>query len=163
MADHQALVVRSLTEQQRNFVHAFVGSGNAKDAKSKAGYGDTVQGSFLLRHPAIAAAIRYEVGRQLATEGAQIGYGALKRIALDTQAPAAAQVAAAKALLQGAGLLEPQEKQADSKPLTAYSQTELREFIETKRGEIDRIEATLADRAPVIGSGTPKQAIDPFA
>lgn len=158
-----------LSDVERKFVLHYIEFGNAEQAKAVSGYHTTVLGSQLLHRPSIAAAMRAEVARQMATDGARIGYGCLKRIAKDTKAPAAAQVAAAKALLQGAGLLDAPDKPTDSKPLTEYSREELRDYIVSKQTEIERMEAELAARAtditPVRDSEPQKaasQAIDPF-
>jgi phage terminase small subunit len=156
-------VFRALDERERKFVYQYVSCGNGETAKSLSGYADGVQGSYLLRRPTIMAAIRFEVARLLATEGAQVGYGCLKRIAQDTAAPAAAQVSAAKALLQAAGLLDAPNKSGETKALTAYSQAELRDYMEQKKGEIEQMESALAGRATDVTPNVDTQPVDPFA
>lgn len=152
----------ALNDNERRFVLAFVDGGNAEAAKAVSGYHTTTKGGDLLRQPAIGAAVRFEVGRRLATEGAQIGYGALKRLAQDTKAPAAAQVAAAKALLQGAGLLDAPQQDKESKSINDMTRDELHTYIESKRHEIDKMEAALADRAQDVTPNSDSQVPDPF-
>jgi hypothetical protein len=150
--------MRILSQQERDFVLAYVKFGNAKNAKIEAGYADSASESYLMRRPAIAAAIRAEVVRQLATEGAQIGFGCLKRIAKDEKAPAAAQVSAAKALLQAAGLLEAPTDSGKSKSINDMDRDELRGYIEQKRAEVDQLEARLASGAQDITPGRDSDA-----
>lgn len=164
-----APIMLRLSDQQRNFVITLVRSGDAAFAKSVSGYADSVHASQVLREPGVAAALRWETARQLATEGAQIGFGTLKRIAQDPKAPAAAQVAAAARLLQGAGLLDAPSQDKESKSINDMSREELRSYIESKRADIDKMEKELADRAtditPVRDSEPQNaviQAIDPF-
>lgn len=155
--------MRVLSEEDRRFVLAYVEGGNAEAAKTVAGYRTAVQGSDLLRRPHIAAALRWEVARQMATDGASVGFRSLKRIAQDQKAPAAAQVAAAKALLQGAGLLDAPQQQKESKSINDMSRDELREFMETKRKEINEMEQALADRAQDVTPAPNTQASDMLA
>lgn len=151
--------VRALSDDERRFILHYIECGNAEAAKAVSGYHTTVQGSEILRRPHMAAALRAEVTRQLATDGARIGYHTLRRIAQDQKAPAAAQVAAAKTLLQGAGLLESPDKPKDAKSINDMTRDELREYIESKRQEIEGMEKRLADGALNV---TP-QPIDPLA
>lgn len=155
-------VYLSLTEQERKFVFAYAQNGDAESSKRLAGYEDPTSGHYLLRRPHIASALRAEVTRLLATEGAQIGFKSLKRIAKDTKAPAAAQVAAAKALLQGAGLLDAPQQDKESKSINDMSREELRAYIESKRADIEKMESALADRALDITPKADAQSIDPF-
>jgi len=140
----------ALTEQQRNFVRLAVKTGDYTRAKSEAGYAPSVDPSNILRDPRVAAALRGEVARQLATDGAQIGFGTLKRIAQDQKAPAAAQVAAAKALLQGAGLLDQAPQSKETKSINDMTRDELRDYIKEKAEFIDKAERELAERATDI-------------
>lgn len=124
----------------------------------EAGYAASVDPYHLLRDTRLAAALRAEVARQLATDGANIGYGTLKRIAADAKAPAAAQVAAAKALLQGAGLLDQPQERKETKSINDMSRDELRDYIESKRGEIEAMEQKLAAGAVDV---TPRSDSEP--
>jgi hypothetical protein len=164
-SDNRAPALLALTEKQRNFISIAIRTGDFTRAKSDAGYADSVDYNLLLRDPRIAAAFRGEVARQLATDGASIGYGTLKRIAQDKQAPAAAQVAAAKALLQGAGLLDAPQDRKDSKSINDMTRDELREYIESKKAEIDGMERKLAEGARDItpGRDSEPQTADPQA
>lgn len=159
---HLPATLRGLTEQERQFAILYCKVGNAELAKRESGYADNASANVLLRKPHVAAAIRAEVVRLMSTEGAVIGFGGLKRIAQDTKAPAAAQVAAQKALLQGAGLLEGPAEGKESKPINEMDRDELRSFIDSKRQEIDRIERELSDRARDITPGDAPQPLDPF-
>lgn len=157
------ITLRGLTEQERAFAFAYTKFGDAEAAKREARYPDTASGQYILRKPHIALAIRAEIVRLMATEGAAIGFRGLVRIAKDESLPAAAQVAAQKALLQGAGLLEAPQQSGESKSINNMTRDELRDFIEAKRSEIDKMEQYLAEQARVIGSGSASQDIDPFA
>lgn len=149
-----------LTEQERAFVVAYAARGDAEASKRDARYQDTTTGQHLLRRPHIALAVRAEIRRLFATEGAQISYRSLKRIALDEKAPAAAQVAAAKALAQAAGLLDAPTDQKETKSINDMTREELHTYIESKRADIDKMEAALADRAQDITPNTNTQAPD---
>ena len=155
--------MRALTDDERRFVLAYVELGNAELAKTHSGYCINNQGSDLLRRPHIAAALRWEVARQLATDGAQVGFRTLKRVAQDTNSPAAAQVAAAKALLQGAGLLDAPQQDKEAKSINDMSRDELRQYIESKRADIDKMESELAQRATDITPRPHSEPIDPFS
>ena len=161
---HHALpaVYAGLTAQECAFVFSYCQSGNAELAKRTSGYTTTTGGHMILRRPAVAAAVRAEITRLLATEGATIAYSGLARIARDTKAPAAAQVAAQKALLQAAGLLEAPQQGKEVKSINDMSRDELRDYIESKREEVNRFEAELANRAANIGSGSTSQPSDMF-
>lgn len=162
MSDNRSPALLALTPMQRNFIALAVRTGDYTRAKSDAGYAKTVDPEQLLRDPRIAAALRAEVARQLATDGAKIGYGTLKRIAKDEKAPAAAQVAAAKALLQGAGLLDQPQERKDSKSINDMTRDELREYIESKKAEIDGMEKRLADGALDVTPKADTQDLDPL-
>lgn len=147
---------RDLSNQERAFVYAYSEGMSAEAAKAHAGYRDNASASYLLRRPHIATAIRHELTRLMATEGAQLGFRTLKRVCNDDALPAAARVAAAKALLQGAGLLDAPKTGPDTKSINDMDQGELRAFIESKRAEIDKLESAIASRATDV---TPKAAI----
>lgn len=150
------------TDEERRFVLAFIEGGNAENAKLSSGYSTSVPGTEILRRPRVAAALRAEVMRQMATDGARIGYGCLKRVAQDRNSPAAAQVAAAKALLQGAGLLDQAPQDQNTKSINDMSRDELRSYIESKRADIERMEAALADRAQDVTPKADSEPTDPF-
>jgi len=164
MAENKTLPMplRVLDEKQRKFVSTFVSTGNAEAATSASGYEITSQ-YYLLRRPDIIAAIRFEVQRRLATEGASVGYGAILEVARDEKAPGAARVAAGKALLTAAGLLEAPQAGKEAKSINDMTRDELRDFIEAKRAEVDKMEAALADRAAILNPAGPSQAPDPFS
>jgi len=151
-----------LTEQERTFVLAFARSGDSASAKALARYPDTTFLGHILRPPAVALALRAEVTRILAGEGAAIGLGGLMRIAKDTKAPAAAQVSAQKALLQAAGFLEAPQQDGSSKSINEMDRNELRAYIDAKKQEIEKMEADLASGALDITPGRDSQPTDPF-
>lgn len=150
--------LQGLTEQERIFVFSYVNGGNAESAKRDARYPDTTSAQLILRRPSVGVAVRAEIMRLMATEGASIGFNGLKRIAQDRTLPAAAQVAAQKALLQGAGLLDAPQDPKESKSINDMTREELHSYIEGKRAEIDKLEAAIADRARDI---TPKPDAQP--
>lgn len=151
-----------LTEQERIFVVALAKSGDTLSAKKLARYPDTTQTGHILRRPVVAVALRAEITRIIAGEGAAIGLGGLMRIAKDSKAPAAAQVAAQKALLQAAGFLEAPQEGGNTKPINEMGRDELRAFIDTKRADIAKLENEIADRARDITPGEGGQPLDPF-
>lgn len=153
-------IFAGMTEQERDFVRDYAQRGDAEGAKKLAGYVDPTSAHYLLRKPHVAMAVRAEIIRLMATEGAQIGFRSLKRIAKDESLPAAAQVAAAKALLQGAGLLDAPTDQKESKSINDMTRDELRQYIEGRRDEIDKMEARLADGARDITPKANAQAPD---
>jgi phage terminase small subunit len=161
-SNNLAPAMLALTEQQRNFISTAIRTGDYTRAKTDAGYAESVHYSWLLRDPRIAAAFRGEVARQLATDGAQIGFHTLKRVARDEKAPAAAQVAAAKALLQGAGLLDQPQQGKESKSINDMTRDELRGYIESKKAEIDGMERKLADGAIDVTPIAQPQTLDPL-
>jgi hypothetical protein len=71
-------------------------------------------------------------------------------------------VAAAKALLQGAGLLDQPQERKDSKSINDMTRDELREYIESKKAEIDGMEKRLADGALDITPKAATQNLDPL-
>lgn len=151
-----------LTEQERAFVKYYCAGNSPEAAKILARYQDTASAHGLLRRADVGAAIRAEVMRLMATEGATIGFNGLKRIAQDTKAPAAAQVAAQKALLQGAGLLDRQEQTKEGRDIKDMSRDELRDYIASKQKEIEEITSRLAEGALDITPTPDKQPADIF-
>lgn len=143
-----------LTEKQAAFAVAFVQYGDVGLASERAGYSDATTGWQVLRVPHVVLAIREELQRRLITEGATIGLDALLKIAGNKREPAAARVAAAKALLDRAGFVPPSLKdEGTGKQLTEMSPDELRRFIEEAEKDINAAEAKLASRAiPVNAS-----------
>lgn len=149
---------KMLGEKGREIVCAFARLGSYSDVAAICG-AEEYEIRKLLETSAGAAALRAEIMRQIATEGAGIGYRAVKRIANSPTAPAAAQVQAGRILLQAAGLIEaPQETGRDGRPgksLSEMTRDELLAFMDSKRAEIDRVESELADRATPINAPVP--------
>ena len=98
----------TLTKQQEAFVlHYVIGGGNATAAAIAAGYSERTareQGYQLLRKSHVREAVHRELMRQRVRSGV-VGLNALVQIAEDAKAPAAARVAAARALMEHAGQL----------------------------------------------------------
>jgi phage terminase small subunit len=99
---------RSLTEKQKVFVLEYArNGGNGTKAAKEAGYSTASAAELArqtLRLPHVRQAINNALAR-LRYESGAIGLDALKRIAQDTKVPAAAQVAAARALVEHAGMI----------------------------------------------------------
>lgn len=145
----QKALVPVFTEQERKFIR-LVSDGTAETAAAvTCGFSEDY-GYKLVRQPAISAAIRGEVMRLLAIDGVVIGRKALRAIANDTTAPAAARVSAGKALLQAGGLLEATAESRHSKSLNEMTRDELRAFIESAEKEIDQAETVISNRATLI-------------
>lgn len=96
------------TEMQQAFAVAFVTiGGNATKAAIAAGYSQKsarVLGHRLVNNPTVQELIQRELGK-LRYRSGTVGLHALTSIAEDPKAPAAARVAAARALMEHAGLL----------------------------------------------------------
>lgn len=139
-----ALVARyeGLTLQQRKFV-AGLRKGLSPEASAEAaGYNqDIPEATYVLMHtPVIIAAIHTAIRHDILTEGVRIGNETLKRIAQDKKAPAGAQVDAAKALLDRAGISAkkaPDKPGGGDKPLSEYSVAELEQML-TERAKSAR-------------------------
>lgn len=108
----------TLTEQQSAFVlHYVIGGGNATAAAIAAGYSERTareQGYQLLRKSHIREAVHRELMRQRTRSGA-VGLAALIQIAEDAKAPAAARVAACRALMEHAGLIGTAREMAEAR------------------------------------------------
>lgn len=145
---------KSLGEQARQIVLCYVRLGSASDVAAICGVGvDDVNN--LLSTVAGGNAVRAEIMRQLATDGARIGYQAIKHVAQDRFAPAAARVAAGKVLLQAAGLVDAAQAGKPGEPgksISQMSRAELLAFMESKRSEIEQVERELGDRATPINA-----------
>ena len=96
------------TEMQSAFaVHYVSNGGDATKAAIAAGYSEHTAGQLgwqQLQKPVVRELIYKELLRQRTRSGV-VGLNALVRIAEDTKAPAAARVAAARALMEHAGLI----------------------------------------------------------
>ncbi len=96
-----------LTDMQRLFVEQLVENTlNPTAAARAAGYGDP-RGSayYLMRQPHIAAAIREQRARLIGGDLANIALGTLRGVMVDSDAPAAARVSAARTVLEMSGEL----------------------------------------------------------
>src|SRR5688572_26793454 len=98
------------TQQQQDFAtHYVANGGNGAKAARGAGYSAKsarVIAPKLVNNPVVQELIQRELGR-LRYRSGTVGLTALTTIAEDAKAPQAARVAAARALLEHAGLLGP--------------------------------------------------------
>jgi phage terminase small subunit len=95
-------IVPQLTDRQQQFVHEIVKSGvNPTEAARRAGYRAPKETSYTLtRTPHIVLAIRQERARMFDGDLANVAAVTLRDIMLDSQAPAAARVSAARTVLE---------------------------------------------------------------
>ncbi len=100
----------ALTEMQRRFALEYASNGgNATAAAKAAGYSEA-SASELGRQQLRKAHVRKLILEELIrcrTESGAIGLSALKQIAIDSSLPGAARVAAARTLMEHAGLVGP--------------------------------------------------------
>lgn len=106
------------TDKQIAFAAAYViNGGDATKAAIAAGYSEATAGQIgwqQLQKPVVREMVHRELLRQRGRSGA-VGLNALVRIAEDPKAPAAARVAAARTLMEHAGLIG-SGKAADGNP-----------------------------------------------
>jgi hypothetical protein len=141
-----------VTEQAVIFIRSLIASGDVALASERCGFSDS-RGHALLRDPRMIQAVRAEMTKMLAVDGAPTAFRALTRIAKDDNAPAGARVMAAKALLSAAGYGEGQVKpQGEAKALNEMTPDELRDLIARHEKEIDAIESTLASKATPVSA-----------
>lgn len=111
-----------LTDMQKEFARRFAANGgNAREAAIAAGYSEVSADDIGRRTaalPHVAELILKELMGLRASSGA-VGLAALTRIAQSNTAPAAAVVAAARALLEHAGLLGTAKEIAESRARAA--------------------------------------------
>lgn len=122
-----------LTPKQRGFVTALVRKGtNPTQAAREAGYSDAGTSAYdLMRLPHVQAAIRLERGRYISGELANVATGTLHAILVDSTAPAAARVQAARTVLEMSGEIGRNKTTADEdRPLSELSAEELTRMID---------------------------------
>ncbi len=127
-----------LTPMQRLFVDAVVRrSLNPTAAARDAGYAvPKVAGYDLTRLPHVQAAIRLERQRYISGELANVATGTLHAILVDSEAPAAARVQAARTVLEMSGEIGRHKTQGDDeRPLSEMSADELAGLIDKWQAE----------------------------
>jgi len=131
-----------LTPDQQEFVQEWITGAYASlaDYCRKTGHRISTVRNYR-NNPAVVSALRQQAVKLLITEDIPLARNVLREIASDKGAPAHARVAAAKTLLDRAGVLPPvhQNKQ-EAKNVSDLSSDELRDMIA-------RIEAELGGRA----------------
>lgn len=127
-----------LTPMQRSFVVALVRNGvNPTKAAELAGYNHPKTAGFdLTRLPHVVAAIRIERERYVSGELANVATGTLHAILVDSGAPAAARVQAARTVLEMSGEIGRHKRSAeDDRPLSEMSAEELAGLIDKWQAE----------------------------
>lgn len=144
----RALVTEGLTERQSIFVNEILNGVNPTDAKTLAGYAETVPAWAILNSQYVQLAIQTEINRRLVTEAAPLAYSVLISLARDTTVPAAVRRNCARDLLDRAGYVPPHPDKPladNNKSLSERSTGELQELI-------GRLESELGARAAPIGN-----------
>ncbi len=128
----------NLTEKQTLFVHHLVnGAASASEACRMAGYEGTAvrqQASQMMRKPHIQKAVREEQFRRLNGNLANIALTTLENVMLDENAPYAAKVSAAIAVLERSGIhhnIEVKEIEKSHKAVYEMSKDELIAFMQS--------------------------------
>ena len=141
-----------LTEQQRQFVIAYVSNGgNGRQAAAVAGYSFPDQSAHnLRRNPAVSSAIRAELSRQI-EGGASLGWAVMRELMTDAATSPQVRFQAAKWSLEAAGhglqaalgaaRLGIQE--AD-KPLSEMSMSEIEQFVERSQAALSALRSVSA-------------------
>ena len=123
-----------LTAKQRAFVTELVRTGCTPTAAArKAGYADPGTSAYdLQRLPHVAAAIRFERGRYITHELANVATGTLVAVMTDKEAPASARVQAARTVLELSGELSKGRDRGndEDRPLSELSADELTRLID---------------------------------
>lgn len=148
-----ALAEFNLNERQERFVTLLVRGADLVRAASDAGYGE-FDARRLLRLPHVAAAVEHALRRALLTEDAPLALQTLRTIMKDEKSGAPSRVAAAKIMLDRAGIVPPVADKGDGpeRQLADMTAGELKTFIDKHEGEIDRLEGELAARATPVNT-----------
>jgi phage terminase small subunit len=155
---------KELTQQQRDFVRAFILHGNATLAATQAGYSHTAP-HMLLRTSTIMLAIQAETRRRLFIEHAPAAVGFLARTMDDSNIPIKLRIECAKTLADRGGLVPP--KASENNALEEKSENEL--TADELKDRIRNMQRILSDRAVEILDNAPHdagdggQALDPLS
>lgn len=137
--------VGALTEQQATFVRAYVrNGGNAMLASKEAGYSRETYGYDVVKLPHIAAAIRAERERAIATEGASIAWATMKDLMQNPKYTGAVKFQAARWTLEAAGSGLAAHRAAlglpeNDKPLSEMTLAELDAFMSAGKQALDTL------------------------
>lgn len=148
---------QELNEKQRLFISELVEKAlNPTAAARAAGYNDPRGTSYyLMQQPHIQLAIRAARARLIGGDLANIALGTLKHVMVDSDAPAAARVSAARTVLEMSGELRKDATTDDSgKKLHEMSLDELSAVIEKWEGQRA---AAAKDITPAIELSDPDQ------
>lgn len=136
---------KNLTDMQREFVERVVDGNDGTTAARLAGYSSpAAQAYHLARIPHVAQEIRARIAARLNTQGATVGLNTLIKIANDDTAPKGARVQAANSLLDRAGFVSKvldKQRDADEKPISEMSASELEGFIGKLASKLDHAAA----------------------
>lgn len=121
------------TQMQQDFaVHYVTNGGNGAKAARDAGYSAKsarVLAHRLVNNPSVQGLIQRELGK-LRYRSGTVGLNALMTIAEDTKAPQAARVAAARALLEHAGMIGSGRDASDLPEAAGGNVTSYEELLE---------------------------------
>lgn len=155
-----------LTPKQRQFVSALVRSGaTPTHAAREAGYSDAKTSAYdLLRLPHVVAAVRLERERYISGELANVATGTLHAILVDSAAPAAARVQAARTVLEMSGEIGRHKRSAeDDRPLSEMSAEELAGLIDKWQAEKAALAVPMGPADVVIVDSAQNRAQLPVA
>ena len=150
-----------LTDKQRLFVEAYLANGaKRKLAAISAGYTNPeTEGWRMMKNPAVLQAIREGREELISGEMSGIAMGTLKQIMLDTAAPPAARVAAAKWTLEAAGhgiaaqaLKQRGGLDLTDKNLSDMSLAEIEELVAAQLAKVDALRPLSARSVDVQAS-----------
>lgn len=152
------------TERQQAFIFNYLSGLDQTNAARRAGYSQPEQAGWQqLRRPRVAAYIRAEQARKLATDGVRVGINTLLSIAQDEAAPKAARVQAANSLLDRAGLTARVAEAAQGlheRPLSEMTIHELQAVVAEERERLANSQAIEGDVVEARNDGAQSGASD---
>lgn len=138
MPSHKPLVEQQLTDKQRVFVSVLTEEALTPTAAArKAGYAVPGDSAYhLMRTPHVIDAIRHARARLIGGDLANIALGTLRHVMVDSDAPAAARVSAARTVLEMSGELRKDAAADDAgKKLHEMTLDELSDVIAKWEGQ----------------------------
>lgn len=150
-------ITKTLTDQEKEFVR-LVGSGNlpSLSAESAGFKNGTDSASYLMRKPAVAAAIEHELRRVLSAEVAPEAFAFLRKILKDDKVKPETRVIAAKTLLDRAGYVAPKAPESavqEHKDLGEMDTSELEQVVSELGKELDARATNSRDITPTDKPG----------
>lgn len=145
-----------LNDRQAEFARLVSLGTSPGDSALKAGYKSPEQAWQIVAHPHVAAAIHYELQRQIMLEGAPLAYKTIVSIIKNEKASERVRGDLSVRLLNLAGFVPPTpvaQKDQSDKSLSEMTAAELVGFIDRNQAEIARLEAELAARAKDVTPG----------